>query len=66
IQQDLSKILKAVSFTDRIIFGRTNYSKRISAYKGHKKFYNECAEEVISYCMESHIEFYIKKGTITK
>ena len=27
IEQDLNEILEAVAFTDRIIFGRTNYSK---------------------------------------
>lgn len=28
IDQDLGEILEAVNFTDRIIFGRTNYNKR--------------------------------------
>ena len=38
IKQDLSKILKSIIFVDKIIFGRTNYSKEISAYKEHKDF----------------------------
>ena len=38
IEQDLSELLDAVSFTDKIIFGRTNYSKEISSYKIIKHF----------------------------
>lgn len=34
-------ILNAVSFTDRIIFGRTNYNKEILAHKNYKAFYNK-------------------------
>ena len=66
IEQNLHELLEAVSFTDRIIFGRTNYSKIANAYKGHKHFYNECAAEVISFCQERGIDYHIKKKTITK
>lgn len=66
IEQDLRKILAAVSFTDRIIFGRTNYSKVANSYEGHKHFYNECAAEVISFCKERGIDYHIKAKTITK
>ena len=38
IDQDLGEILEAVNFTDRIIFGRTNYNKKIKEYKEHKHF----------------------------
>lgn len=55
-----------ISFTDKIIFGRTNYSKEISSYKEHKKFYNEQAQIVIDYCKEKEIEYYIKEKTITE
>lgn len=41
IRQDLAGILNAAAFTDRIIFGRTNYSRRVSAYDGHRQFYAE-------------------------
>lgn len=37
IEQDFSEILNAVSFTDKIIFGRLNYNKRVSEYKDYKK-----------------------------
>jgi DNA repair photolyase len=66
IEQELSKILKAISFADKIIFGRTNYSKEISAYKTHRAFYNEQAQLVIDYCTKHDIAFHIKDGTITK
>ncbi len=66
IEQNLQELLAAVSFTDRIIFGRTNYSKEASSYKQHKKFYNERASEVISFCEEHGIQFHIKEKTITE
>lgn len=66
IEQNLQELLAAVSFTDRIIFGRTNYSKEASSYKQHKKFYNERASEVISFCEERGIQFHIKEKTITE
>ncbi len=66
IKQDIQQLLKAVSFTDKIIFGRTNYCKKVTAYKTHKKFYNEKAEEVIKFCEEYGIKYHIKEKTITE
>ena len=66
VKQDLQELLETVSFTDRIIFGRTNYSKAANAYEGHKHFYNECAAEVVSFCQEHGIDYHIKKKTITE
>lgn len=66
VEQDLHALLEAVSFTDRIIFGRTNYSKVANAYEGHRHFYNECATEVISFCQEHSIDYHIKEKTITE
>lgn len=66
IQQDLGEILKSVSFVDKIIFGRTNYNKIVSEYKNNKQFYNECSENVISFCKESDINCHIKNRTQTK
>ena len=65
IEQDLSIILEALAFTDKIIFGRTNYSKEITAYKEHRAFYNAQAEQVIAFCKKRKIHFYIKEGTIS-
>lgn len=66
VEQNLHELLETVSFTDRIIFGRTNYSKIANAYEGHKHFYNECASEVISFCQEHGIDYHIKEKTITE
>lgn len=65
IQQNLTVILQMVSFANRIIFGRTNYSKAISAYTKHREFYNEQAADVISFCKDHGIAYHIKTGTIT-
>ena len=64
--QALHEILEAVAFTDRIIFGRTNYSKTANAYEGHRHFYNECAAEVMAFCQEHGIAYHIKEKTITE
>lgn len=66
ITQDLNKILLKVSFVDKIIFGRTNYCREITAFKEHKDFYNKCAKQVIAFCREHDIQYHIKKGTITE
>lgn len=65
VEQDLQKLLDEISFVDRIIFGRMNYNKEVTAYTEHKKFFNNSAEKVIAYCNEHGISCYIKKGTIT-
>ena len=65
VQQKLEKILDAVAFTDRIIFGRTNYSKEVTAYPQQKDFYNQCALQVIQFCDEHGIAYHIKDGTLT-
>lgn len=65
IEQDLHAILEAVAFTGKIIFGRTNYSKEVTAFKGHSEFYNEQAEKVILFCKERGIQCHIKEGTIS-
>ncbi len=65
IDQNIMDLLYAVSFTDKIIFGRTNYSKEISDYKQNKLFYNKQAKTVIEFCKQNSINYHIKKGTIT-
>lgn len=65
IEQSLEDILEEVSFVDKIIFGRTNYSTVVSAYPNHKKFYNESANGVIEFCKNRGIFYHIKEGTIT-
>ena len=65
IEQDIQPILEAVSFTDKIIFGRTNYNIEVSSYKKHKAFFNEQAHKVITFCDANQINYHIKKGTLT-
>jgi DNA repair photolyase len=64
IDQDLQVILETVDFVDKIIFGRTNYSKEISSYREHKAFYHEQAEITIAFCEEHGIDYHIKEGTM--
>lgn len=66
IEQDICEILREISFVDKIIFGRTNYSKAVSNFKEHKSFYNECAKIVIDYCDRNGIDYHIKKGTVSR
>lgn len=66
IEQDLNKILEAIGFVDKIIFGRMNYSTEVSAYKEHKRFFNDCATQAIKFCEERNIRYHIKNGTIIK
>lgn len=66
LKQDLQKLLEEVSFVDRIIFGRMNYSKEVTAYADYKQFFNNRAAEVIQFCNERGINYHIKEGTITE
>lgn len=66
VEQNLKNILNAVSFTDKIIFGRTNYNKEVNAYNDHKRFYNEQASLVIKFCEKRGIPYHIKEKTVTE
>lgn len=65
VRQDLQALLKEISFVDRIIFGRMNYSKEVTTYTEYRQFFNTKANDVISFCNEHGISYHIKKGTIT-
>lgn len=65
IEQDLTMILETVGFSDKIIFGRLNYNKKVSEYKDYKTFFNTCAQNVIEYCEKNNKKYHIKDGTIT-
>jgi len=66
ITQDIENILSELKFVDKIIFGRTNYNKEVTAYKNHKEFYNQQTQKVIDFCTKYNIQYYIKEGTVTK
>jgi DNA repair photolyase len=65
LKQDLMEVLNAVSFVDRIVFGRMHYNKTVTKYKNRKKFYNDSAAVVIEFCKLHNIQYHIKTGTIT-
>lgn len=65
IEQDILEILRSVTFVDKVIFGRTNYCKEITAYSRHKEFYNIQARVVQEFCLQNGIYCHIKDGTIT-
>ena len=64
IQQDLIKILEAISFVDKIIFGRLNYNIQTSEFKYTKEFYNSLTSLVIKFCKKNKIDYHIKRGTL--
>lgn len=63
IKQDLMEILEAVSFVDKIIFGRLNYNVKSSEFKCSKGFYNGHALPVIDFCKRNQINYHVKQGT---
>lgn len=66
ITQDLTAILNAVGFVDKIIFGRLHYNKEVTAYKKHKEFFNEQAKRVVEYCQATGKQCHIKNKTVTE
>lgn len=65
IKQDLVEILNAVSFTNKIIFGRTNYNREVTSFTTHRAFYNQQVDIVVDFCKKNDINYHIKNGTIT-
>jgi len=61
--QNLMKILKSVSFVDRIIFGKLNYNGRSKMFKNNDQFYENCARQVKKFCKKHGISYHIKFGT---
>jgi DNA repair photolyase len=64
IKQDFAKILEAVSFTNKIIFGKLNYNAKVSEYKNAKVFFNNLGQQVIDYCLKTGKQYHIKNGTM--
>ena len=62
-KQNLPEILKRIGFVDKIIFGKLNYSVRVTEFEDNKNFYDERADEVINFCENRGIEYHIKYGT---
>lgn len=64
IQQNIKEILAEVSFVDKIVFGKWNYSKQTSDFRFYKTFYNSMAYEVIKFCFQNGMDVHIKEGTL--
>jgi DNA repair photolyase len=62
-EQELQSILEAVSFVDRIVFGRVHYDRRSSSYGELDAFYHAAAAQVEGFCREHGIDCHIKRGT---
>jgi len=61
--QDLDKLLKKISFVNKIIFGKLNYNCVSKKFEHTEQFYKECSEKIIKFCKDNKIEYYIKEGT---
>ena len=66
MEQDFDKILKAVTFADKIIFGRLNYNQEVSKYPQYKRFYNQLSEQFVTFCHNHGKEYHIKQGTVSE
>lgn len=64
VKQDIREILNEISFVDKIVFGKWNYSRQTSQFLHYKNFYNSMAYEAINFCNKNSIEVHIKEGTI--
>jgi len=65
IERGFLVILEAVSFVDKIFFGRTNCNTEISKYKNAKAFSYHLSKQDIDFCDLRNIEYHIKEGTMT-
>jgi len=66
VKQDLISILKAISFVDKIIFGKLNYNTKSSQFRENNNFYKNCANIVVHFCKNNRIKYHIKHGTQEK
>jgi DNA repair photolyase len=66
VEQDIMDVLESVSFVNRMVFGRTNYSRLASSYPNVKDWYAIQAHLVMDWCAHRGIECYVKKGTLPK
>ncbi len=64
VEPDLPGLLNAIGFADKIVFGRMNYNKAISAYPRFQQFYRDSAETVMEYCQRNGKSGHIKAGTM--
>ncbi len=66
IKQNINDLLNSIDFVDKIIFGKLNYNKLVTKYKGHSKYYSNLSLTVIDFCEKHNIDYHIKEGTLTE
>jgi DNA repair photolyase len=60
---DVERLLEALSFVDRMVFGKWNYNRLASTYEREYGFYGEIASRVAEWCMRNGKSLHIKSGT---
>ena len=63
VDQELKELLRKVSFVDKMVFGRWNYSPEVNGHQGAEKFYRDCSRTVSEFCHQKKIVLHIKHGT---
>ncbi len=66
VKQDIREILEQISFVDRIMFGKWNYSRMTSAFPHHREYYGSMAREVIKFCRKRSIDVHLKESTFSR
>jgi len=56
-------LLEALSFVDRVVFGKWNYNRLASAYERDHDFFGPMAERVARWCERYGTSLHIKRGT---
>jgi len=62
-QQDLRKVLEAISFVDFLIFGKLNYDRRAQTEEA-RQFYSTAVEQFVDFCRSHKIRHHVKAGTM--
>lgn len=61
VKQSLEEIANQISFVNKIVFGRWNYQKLVSQFKGHKEFYQDCIDFLDGFCKNNGKQFCVNK-----
>lgn len=64
VSQRLETLLDSIEIVDKIVFGRLHYNSLVSKYAGYQDFYNNKANDLISYCTKRCIDYHIKSKTM--
>ena len=59
----IGALLDAVSFADKVVFGKWNYNSLATRYDREHAFYSGIAPQVVEWCARHHKVLHIKTGT---